>query len=495
MARPEDLTASRVSSIPTQWSRIETIFSPLALAFTLLASSLFQILLFSSHGLTETTALRMGAFYAPRALQGEWWRILTATAVEPRLWLLSWNTFATFVLGVALCSWTNSFSFLFVFFFSGAIATIAGVALQPQIVAFSSAPHVFGLIGALAALTLDERIARPRLPLLVGIVALSHLVLYWVLSSLPIAGFNVASISASSAAGFLAISMLGFAPSRKSIRTVSALFIAVAFLSLYPRILPHAENRFSDRHASQALRAESLRVVSELESLHVDGRIHDAEFATRLKASALVPAQKMLLKLRALPRTDENRDWLTAEASDWEFRCLGLQIVSDVYASKAELRRAQKLLKTDGESELAVLDAFWEKQLPLLNTNKERLLRFLHKPSSRAHADLVATAKRLLQGLDTDLSVLSQNAAELEIRSTESWLEKLKAEVIAREKRNPASQAPPGLSLEVDSRLERLDAIQSSLSLSIPRLEALTRHLERIQDAIPQAAALSDTDR
>lgn len=107
----------------------------------LLISIIVFILQISFEGFTELFVLNSNA------LNGEYWRFVTAIFLHGGITHLMYNLFALFFFGIALEKMMGSRRFLFVFFSSGIIANIISVNFYSSSLGASGA--IMGIIGTL----------------------------------------------------------------------------------------------------------------------------------------------------------------------------------------------------------------------------------------------------------------------------------------------------------------------------------------------------------
>jgi rhomboid protease GluP len=123
------------------------------------------------HAMEPTAAelLAWGANFGPRTLNGEWWRLVTATFVHSGLVHLGFNMYVLWDLGRAVERVFGTLGFALVYLVAGIGGSFASVMVNPLVASVGASGAVFGLAGALLAFALrnrrrlDPRIAR-RLP-------------------------------------------------------------------------------------------------------------------------------------------------------------------------------------------------------------------------------------------------------------------------------------------------------------------------------------------
>jgi rhomboid protease GluP len=92
-----------------------------------------------------------GASFGPRTTNGEWWRLLTATFVQPAFVELVINVAALISIGVVLERLVGQFTFAAVYLASAMLAGLASLSGSPASIVTGGAAPIFGLHGLLLA--------------------------------------------------------------------------------------------------------------------------------------------------------------------------------------------------------------------------------------------------------------------------------------------------------------------------------------------------------
>ncbi|MTH52416.1 rhomboid family intramembrane serine protease [Bacillus mangrovi] len=104
----------------------------------------------------NVTLLNFGAKYNPSIIEGEWWRLITPMFLHIGFLHLAMNSVALYFIGEAVEKMFGSFRFLLIYFFAGAMGTLASFAFSPAISAGASGA-IFGCFGALLYLGAVQR--------------------------------------------------------------------------------------------------------------------------------------------------------------------------------------------------------------------------------------------------------------------------------------------------------------------------------------------------
>lgn len=102
---------------------------------------------------TENTnvLLRMGAKENDLVVQGDWWRLITATFLHAGFLHIALNGWALYIIGMDLEAFFGRWRFAVVYAISGLAGSVASFAFTPYFaVGVGASGAIFGLIGALA---------------------------------------------------------------------------------------------------------------------------------------------------------------------------------------------------------------------------------------------------------------------------------------------------------------------------------------------------------
>ena len=114
----------------------------------------------SGYFLKNTTEflLEHGALYAPKLLEGEWYRVITYLFLHSGIEHLMNNMLVLYFLGNALEHYMKKFAYVFIYFFSGIVAAMGSVLYNTQYpVCVGASGAVFGIIGAMVWIVLKNR--------------------------------------------------------------------------------------------------------------------------------------------------------------------------------------------------------------------------------------------------------------------------------------------------------------------------------------------------
>jgi rhomboid protease GluP len=106
--------------------------------------------------------IRWGANYGPRTINGEWWRLLTATFIHSGIIHLGLNMVILYNAGMLVERLLGNLGFLVMYLVSGVLASVASLLIHPDIASVGASGAVFGVIGALGGFLLRQRHAIPR---------------------------------------------------------------------------------------------------------------------------------------------------------------------------------------------------------------------------------------------------------------------------------------------------------------------------------------------
>lgn len=166
-----------------------------ALALAVATMAVFTGALLGSGALDDPgTLVSWGANFAPRAANGEWWRLLTATFVHAGLVPLLVNLAALVQVGYVIERRTGSPVFAATYLSAGSFSALMHVAGSPDTVSAGASGAVFGLYGLLLAVFI-RGLLRPSprsIPLKV-MARLAPVAAAFALYSIAVAGFDLPS--------------------------------------------------------------------------------------------------------------------------------------------------------------------------------------------------------------------------------------------------------------------------------------------------------------
>jgi rhomboid protease GluP len=107
-------------------------------------------------------AIQWGSNYGPLTMDGQWWRLFTATFVHFGILHLAFNMLALYQTGQVVERLFGSARFLVLYIFSGLAGSVLSLLWHPLVNGAGASGAIFGVFGGLLALTLDSRNGVPR---------------------------------------------------------------------------------------------------------------------------------------------------------------------------------------------------------------------------------------------------------------------------------------------------------------------------------------------
>lgn len=129
-------------------------------AWVFLGVNLIVWLLMTASGGSNNTRvlIEFGANYAPRVVEGEYWRLLTANFLHIGIIHLLFNSFALYTLGPEAEALFGSPRFVVIYLLGGLSGSILSFGLSPEaVVSAGASTSLFGLVGALLAYFVRNR--------------------------------------------------------------------------------------------------------------------------------------------------------------------------------------------------------------------------------------------------------------------------------------------------------------------------------------------------
>jgi rhomboid protease GluP len=111
------------------------------------------------------TLLAWGANLGPQTLDGEWWRMVTATFLHIGFIHLALNMLCLVGVGLVVERLVGSFGFLLLYLCCGVVGSLASIAWSPGMVGAGASGAVFGVFGAFFGATFRARETIPKLAL------------------------------------------------------------------------------------------------------------------------------------------------------------------------------------------------------------------------------------------------------------------------------------------------------------------------------------------
>jgi rhomboid protease GluP len=106
--------------------------------------------------------LELGANFGPLTLDGQWWRLVSATFVHIGFVHLAFNMWCLWSLGNVAERMFGNFTFLWIYLLSGIGGSLASLVWHPSIVSAGASGAIFGIAGALASMLHFGHILVPR---------------------------------------------------------------------------------------------------------------------------------------------------------------------------------------------------------------------------------------------------------------------------------------------------------------------------------------------
>jgi membrane associated rhomboid family serine protease len=108
-------------------------------------------------GFTLPGLVTWGANFGPLTVNGQWWRLLTATFVHFNLFHLLLNMWALWNVG-RLCERVfGRLTFVFLYFASAVLASLSSIAWNPDLSSVGASGPIFGILGAFLAFFLNPQ--------------------------------------------------------------------------------------------------------------------------------------------------------------------------------------------------------------------------------------------------------------------------------------------------------------------------------------------------
>ncbi len=132
---------------------------------------------------TALELVPVGGVRRDLVLSGEYWRLVSAVFLHAGFIHLLMNSFVLAIAGRILEPSIGSVKFLFVFLFSGIVASLISIAWHPSTISVGASGAIYGLLGALIVLTFNGFIPKPKRAdvwIIAGLVIVSGLVMGFV---------------------------------------------------------------------------------------------------------------------------------------------------------------------------------------------------------------------------------------------------------------------------------------------------------------------------
>lgn len=195
---------------------------------------------------TPEEMLALGGNFAPRTMNGEWWRLLTCMFLHYGLIHLALNMVVLWQLGNLMERLVGNFGFLVLYVFSGLMGSILSLVWNVNVVSAGASGAVFGVCGGLLGFLVFRHNAIPKEVInshrnsLLAFLGIS--VFYGVTTP----GIDVAAHAGGALAGFVAGMLLsqdlslGETPSRRRGKNLLLFGVAIATVPAVVLMLPEA---------------------------------------------------------------------------------------------------------------------------------------------------------------------------------------------------------------------------------------------------------------
>lgn len=111
---------------------------------------------------TALELVPVGGVRRDLVLSGEYWRLISAVFLHAGFIHLLMNSFVLAIAGRILEPSIGSVKFLFVFLFSGVVASLISISWHPSTISVGASGAIYGLLGALIVLTFNGFIPKPK---------------------------------------------------------------------------------------------------------------------------------------------------------------------------------------------------------------------------------------------------------------------------------------------------------------------------------------------
>jgi rhomboid protease GluP len=343
-------------------------------ALVLLNCAIFAYTVYAGAGIFDVNGqilVQWGTNYGPRTLDGEWWRLLTATFLHFGLLHLAFNMWALWTLGQLTEKLYGSAYFLVVYLFAGLVGSLASLYWHPEVNSAGASGAIFGVLGGLFAFVVNP---KTRIP---ASIAVAHrnsalvFIFYNLVNGFAHAGIDnaahIGGLFGGFAIGWVLTRPVTIEARRDPLPRLAlgsllgaAMLIALSWPLLHPSATVAAERKF--RHQFQLFAEEedaALTAQRALDSLESSSKITDLEWGRRVAtevipkwqvaeeriSSTQLPANSGLVPLRQalLDYLDQQRVALkllsdAARYDDPQKRELGKQASDRNRAKAAEIR-------------------------------------------------------------------------------------------------------------------------------------------------------------
>ena len=145
------LEAPRPVDTRIDFERGMSYLQPATLLLIMSLGAIFAWQLSSGALVSEQSVIAAGALVRDRVLQGEWWRVLSATVLHGNVEHLVGNAMSLYILGMASEHAYGTRSMLIIYLASGIAGSLLSVAASPG-PSVGASGAIFGLMGAVMVL-------------------------------------------------------------------------------------------------------------------------------------------------------------------------------------------------------------------------------------------------------------------------------------------------------------------------------------------------------
>lgn len=281
--------------------------------------------------------IRSGANYGPYTLEGQWWRLFTATFLHGGILHLAFNAWMLWQIGVFIERLLGKFEFLIVYVASGIFGSLASVWFHSLSVCVGASGAVFGLLGALFAYLLCRRDTISHTAFLKlrnnGLAFLAYnIALGFFVESVDLAG-HVGGLAGGFACGLVLVNGNRESIARRAIRLhVAAAGVALALIfaiGALPEAPPNFYQEISRFKEVEQLCLNEYRSATDRHAAH---QISKRAFLEIVENDVLNPwreAKVGITSMNHIPKPQADyisklRSYVDARQGSWE--CLLLAI-------------------------------------------------------------------------------------------------------------------------------------------------------------------------
>ncbi len=332
--------------------------SVIVLALVLVNCAVFVCTVYAGAGLFEVDGrilVQWGTNYGPRTLDGESWRLLTATFLHFGLLHIALNMWALWGLGQLTEKLYGSASFLVMYVFAGLSGSLASLYWHPDVNSAGASGAIFGVLGGLFAFMVHPKTRVPA-SIAVGHRNSALVFIFYNLAN----GFAYAGIdNAAHIGGLLGGFAIGWVPARPvsidarrdplprlafSTLLGAVVLVALSWPLYHPDSAVVAERKFRQQFELFAEdESEAIAAQRTLDGLESSKKITDAEWARRVSAEMIPAWQAAEDRIKSVELPAESRLFpLRSDLLDYlEQTRLALGLLSDAVRD-SDLEKLEK---------------------------------------------------------------------------------------------------------------------------------------------------------